>query len=54
LLGKEFYVKVRSEYSAHQLKKEHINLLSAVAQDILGQRIAFVDVITRGAARFTI
>lgn len=48
------YVKVRSEYSAHQLKKEHVNLLAAVAQDILGERIAFVDVISRGAARFTI
>jgi hypothetical protein len=48
------YVKVRSEYNAHRLKREHVNLLAAIALDILGERIAFVDVIARGADRFSI
>jgi hypothetical protein len=48
------YVSVRSEHNAHQLKREHVNLLAAVALEILGERIAFVDVIARGADRFTI
>ncbi len=48
------YVKVRSEYNAHQLNRKYVNLLASVCEDILGERIAFVDIIARGADRFTI
>jgi hypothetical protein len=47
-------VRVRSEYNAEQLERKHVALLAAIAEDILGERIAFVDIITRGADRFTI
>jgi hypothetical protein len=47
-------VRVRSEHNAEQLERKHVALLAAIAEDILGERIAFVDIITRGADRFTI
>jgi hypothetical protein len=47
------FVKVRSEFIADQLERKHVALLAAVAEDILGERIAFVDIIARGADRFT-
>jgi len=45
------YIRVRSEYHASQLTREHVNVLAAVAEDILGERVAFVDVLPRGAIR---
>ena len=44
----------QNQHNAEQLERKHVALLAAIAEDILGERIAFVDIITRGADRFTI
>jgi hypothetical protein len=48
------HVKVKSEYHARQLTRECVNVLALVAQDILGERIATVDVSPRGGNRTSI
>jgi hypothetical protein len=36
------YIRVRSEYQASQLTRAHVTILAAVAEDILGEPVAFV------------